>query len=402
MGPAILLLCAAVLILSGCNVKNSYSHCPGLVNLRFVYTHNPESTDQFAQHVEHTDIFIFDSEGELYKSMRVQTSAMSAGNPQGKSVELDLPKGTYSIIAWSNLNDIDYILYFQNSLPSMMVELAAQQALVEKRQATLFHGMLAELVVVENERVSGLVEMIRDVNDVKVVLFQDQDVTRAIPAIDFSPYTVEITGCNRHYDYDNKKSSASDLSTYKPWSGYNPWARENRFGVAADMRVMRLFTDDDLYVVVRENGNVVHTRHLTTYITQNYQLCQNNADLDRYYDFEVLIPFTADEIGDIVIGGDGGSLGGNGNGNGNGGGDLGGNGNGNGNGGGDLGGNGNGNGNGGGDLGGNGNGNGNGGGDLGGNGNNNGSGGGDIGGNGGSNGGGSAGGIGNGGNLNGK
>lgn len=388
LGPCMLLLCAAMLIFSGCNIKNGYSHCPGLVNLRFVYTHNPESTDQFAQQVEHTDIFIFDSEGELHKSMRVQTSAMSNGNPQGKSVELDLPKGTYSIIAWSNLNDIDYILYFQNSLPSMMVELAAQQALVETRQSTLFHGMLGELVVVENERVSGVVEMIRDVNDVKVVLFQDQDVTRAIPAIDFSPYTVEITGCNRNYDYDNKKSAASDLSTYKPWSGYNPWVRGNRFGVAADMRVMRLFTDDDLYVVVRENGNVVHTRHLTTYITQNYQLCQNNSDLDRYYDFEVLIPFTADEIGDIVIGGDGGSLGGNGNGNGNGGGDLGGNGNGNGNGGGDLG--------------GNGNGNGNGGGDLGGNGNNNGSGGGDIGGNGGSNGGGSAGGIGNGGNLNGK
>ncbi len=332
------IVAAIAALFSGC-VKEDYSACKDNVTLRFVYTLNLADADKFAEQVTHTDLFIYDQTGNLYRTQRLETPAMSDASPQGRQAILSLPTGTYDIVAWSNLNTTDYATLSQQTFQQIQVQLKCNGGTVVSQQAELFHGITR--LEVKGKRTSRLVEMIKNTNDIHVILYsEDPDLD------DYSDYTVEITGCNGIYNYNNAKPATSALLTYTPLSGYEPWAENENTGVEAHMRVMRLFNGDDMTITIRNDGQVKHTGSLTAAICQRYPSCSSNTELDRrdiYY-----LPFLIE--GDEIAIGDPGELQGeDGNGE-NGGGDINGEGSNGGNGGGDINGEGGNGGNGGGDI----------------------------------------------------
>ena len=339
-------VCIPIFTLSGCDIKDGLDngHCPAFLNLRFVYTLNTDYVDKFAQQVEHTDLFFYDQDENLVQTTRIATADMADALPEGKSIELSVAAGKYTVVAWSNLNDADYKLIAADTKGGMRVAVNTFGNQLDVKQASLFHGVITELDIKPNKNVSGLFEMVKDVNDIQVILHQvpppkvrsDAVPIHRLEPIDFSEYEVAITGSNMQYEFNNNRCSQSVFCTYKPWYGYTPWSEDPTLppGVTTHMRVMRLFTGDDLSFVVYKNGAVVHSEPLTEYILNSHADCNIDEDLDRRDSYVVKIPFTMLDNGEIFIGG-GDLNGGDGNGAG-GGGDLNGDGNGNANGGGDI------------------------------------------------------------------
>lgn len=282
IGTSVISACwALMLLLSGC-IKDDYANCPMAVNLRFVYTLNMDNAERFAEQVTHTDLFIYDESGILYGTQRVETSSMTPAAPEGMATSLRLLPGKYTIVAWSNLNATDYDVLTQSNLAHMQVQLK-QTATVTKQQSSLFHGMTS-IEVKERYSVNSVVEMTKDVNDIHIILYSDSGDS------DFSQYTVEITGSNGLYNYDNTQA-ASSLLHYMPLSGYQavncttPEGKDAK-GIQTDHRVMRLFNGDDMRIVIRWNDTIIYDESLTDAVLQvPHTLYSDNEYLDREDDY---------------------------------------------------------------------------------------------------------------------
>ncbi len=337
----------AAALLSGC-VKESFKDCVSTVTLQFSYTLNLDDTDKFDQQVSYVDLFIYNEQGTIFRRQRVQVANMTIGPGGIRQTTLQLPKGEYTVVAWGNLDDNDYDTWSYENLSQMRVDLALDiptSGIIHHSESELFHGIIP-LSVDRYQDVSGHFDMVKNSNDICVVLYLDNPTLSA----DFSIYDIEISGCNGSYNADNSKYASSQMIHYFPYTSgpladYTPGYHNT--GKHFEFRTLRLLCNDDLYLTITEAGTVKYREKLTDLIAQVYPSCTTDRQLDRRDDYT--LAFTVDS--NIILNG-GGDLDGEDGGSGSGGGDLDGDGQdgGNGSGGGDLDGQDGGNGSGGGDL----------------------------------------------------
>lgn len=271
---------ALMVLFTGC-LMNDNENCPVSVNLRFVYTLNPEYVDEFADEVLHTDLLVYDGEGKLFLAKRFQLSEMTSSLLGGRSVKLALPVGKYTVIAWGNFEPTDYTLLSTSTLAAMQISLMSDNAgNVTRLQSPLFHGMTTVEVADDYQETEKLVEMIKDVHDINVILYANAPVLH-----NWSGYTFEIKGSNGTYRNDNTKEVSSTL-TYTPIQPSTPWQEGDKVGIKASIRTMRLFQGDDLRILIKRDGVVRYEAPLTSLLLQ-HPTYTTNEDLDRYDEYEL-------------------------------------------------------------------------------------------------------------------
>lgn len=267
------MLIFAGVILVGCDLKDDYSNCRMGVHLSFVYTLNKDYVDKFAEQVSHTDLFVYDENGSLTQSIRVQTAEMKNGK-----TDIYLLPGKYKIVSWSNLEETDYTVLQVNTLTQMQVQLNTNtENQIKTQQSALFHGT-TDIEVKPKYTTEGNIAMTKDVNDIQIILYTDE-----INESNYSNYSIEITGTNGTYNFDNSKAE-SKLLKYMPPTGYQPWEENGQNGIKVDLRVMRMFTDDDLRVIIRLGGKAIYNELLTTEILKHPDY-NTDEDLDRYDEY---------------------------------------------------------------------------------------------------------------------
>jgi hypothetical protein len=177
-------------------------------------------------------------------------------------------------------------------MTDMQVKLEAQDHTVNFLQASLFHG-IAPVEVEDKRRASVMVEMIKNTNDIYVQLYDDS--VNTLPG-----YTVEITGSNGAYGYDNSKLHDTTL-LYTPLNGYRQITGS---GIQADFRVMRLFVNDSMILTIKQYGVSVYQYALTGAIMHQMLHIKNNRDFDRYDEYILGFKVDAGKVISIIGGGE--------------------------------------------------------------------------------------------------
>lgn len=279
-----LLIATLATTLAGC-VKEDSVDCPYGLTLDFSYTLNPTSTERFAQEVDKVELMIFNNNGSLYRIVNIATSEMTDALGSGKTYSLTLPKGNYTVVAWGNLDVANYLMSNSTSIGDLKLALNTDLGVVTTKQAALFHGILRNVEIAERRNTHHIVEMVKDVSDIRTILYKNSPDGSEV----FSDYTVEIRGENGLYSAFNTLIP-SELISYKPWSGYLPYLEVDKAGVYTDIRVMRLFINDQTRILVYYQGVEIYNEPLTALIMELYPT-QNITpkDFDRYDSY--VIPF---------------------------------------------------------------------------------------------------------------
>lgn len=188
--------------LSSCESIYDYlDPCPHGVSLRFVYNYNLEYANAFPSKVDCLTLLIYDSTGN-YVDMHMVTGKELADESYRMKLELD--SGTYNFIAYGGMACEKRSFVFgvpepesgANMKDVSVVMDADLTSPVDNRLHNLFYGKLTlETADMYNE---GVVEMIKNTNNIRIVLQQMDG--NPVNADDFN---FSITDDNSKFAWDN-------------------------------------------------------------------------------------------------------------------------------------------------------------------------------------------------------
>ena len=193
--------------------------CPQGVRLRFVYDYNMEYANAFPSQVDCLTLLVYDRDGHW---LRTET----AGRPETADEEwrmtIDLPAGDYRMLAYGGMDCSEASFRFatppaETSMEDLQVYLP--DALITSPEGTdlhnLFYGAL-DITVPEaapdTDYTEGLVRMMRDTNDILVLLANENG-----DPVDADDFVFTITDNNTDFNYLNDIISHRDV-TYSPWA----------------------------------------------------------------------------------------------------------------------------------------------------------------------------------------
>lgn len=276
-----------VLFAAGCDTRDDRSGCLSQQTLRFEYTHNKDRADLFSATAECLDLFIYDADGAFVRTVR---ASRAAGTLAGdNSVSLTLPHGEYTVVAWANLHNGDYGYICNKNINEHRVSLTAPGGEAPALPSNLMHGKVRIVSANRNDGAETIVPMIKDTNDVTVIL----RVTDSSGPVTEQDFTVSATGSNGTYKSDNSKAecplvtytaccTAPDASTFR-----------------ADFRTLRLLTGDDTMLHIEWPGNhaaaAIHIP-LVAEILKNPDYATDD-DLDRYDHYTLVYEIDRDNDG---------------------------------------------------------------------------------------------------------
>lgn len=235
-------LMIAVLTLTSCGgvIFDDEGDCDVTYRLRFRYDMNMKFADAFAHEVKSVSLYAFDTEGRLVWQT---TEAGERLASEGYSVELPLPAGKYSLMAWCGLDGGESF-----EVPGVGVGDSREDLHCRLRRIyhdedgavsvddlhPLFHGTLdVDLPVnLDGGEYTYTMPLTKDTNVFRVVL---QHLSgKDINADDF---TFKIEDDNGWLHHDNSLRPDEDI-TYHAWEKYSGSA-----GVGSDESDSRTITD---------------------------------------------------------------------------------------------------------------------------------------------------------------
>lgn len=291
--------------LSGCNGLGTYDdleECPRGVIMRFVFDYNLEYANSFPHHVDCLSVYLFNEAGELQEK-RIETTEVLAD--EDWRMTFDLPAGNYQVVAYGGLEcDMASFAHTKAAEDIKRIEdlevlmnpehVGDEDARPYEKLHDLFHGIHTFTVNEGTEYDKTTVHMIRDTNNIRIVL-QHLDNT----PVDDKDFRFEIVDDNIWFNYNNDVLPHHTV-TYTPWitgtasAGLNgiPSMSDapSRAGAVeahevqvayADLSVSRLMHQSDftwtnenglsqqgprLRIISKENGRIVVDLPLNNYL----------------------------------------------------------------------------------------------------------------------------------------
>lgn len=156
--------------------------------LRFTYTYNMKFADAFTHELinqaaeKTTDLYIFDREGKFIRSESYPAGTLKEGR-----VRLDLEPGDYKLMAWTGLNETDYIhdqLTAGELIDQWSMAVKAEQGTVSRELQGLFQGTL-DLTIPEGKATDHELPLVKNTNKLRFVLIDTNSGTE-LNADDFT------------------------------------------------------------------------------------------------------------------------------------------------------------------------------------------------------------------------
>lgn len=223
LSRALLQLLALLSVIGFCGCEpmmESEGDCEPAYFVKFRFKMNILDVDAFSSKVRSVSLFVFDRQGNC---VAVQREAGQTLADADYKMPLDLPAGTYDLIAWCGMQDNEDFALDNGVAPVRREDLVCRLLTVTPASSgdtgealtPIWHGRVDNVVLeagIEGEKVVATVDLIKDVNTVRIVLQHWQG--RALDPDDFG---FEITDDNGIMNWDNSLMPC-EMLTYRPFS----------------------------------------------------------------------------------------------------------------------------------------------------------------------------------------
>ena len=219
IGMMLLALVTTAFLGSCESMMENEGDCAAVYKVKFSYTMNIFEVDAFTSKVKSVSLFVFDKQGRL---VTVQTEAGAALADSRFAMVLELPAGTYDMIAWCGLADNSDFTLANAINPASKEDLVCSlqtatraAALSQTALAPVWHGQVDNVVLSaeqEGEEVVATIDLTKDTNTVRIILQHYQG--KELNPDDFE---FIITSDNGIMNYDNSLLPCDEI-TYREWT----------------------------------------------------------------------------------------------------------------------------------------------------------------------------------------
>lgn len=212
---------AAITLLAApsCNaIYDDLPECTSGAKLRFIYDYNMDYANAFMHYVECLTVYIYDADGKYVTTRTVNGAPLADENYR---MTVDLPAGHYRAVAYGGIGCNKASFSHPGGAPSQgspytSLSMLINPAHLEENPGEPMHDLFwgtVEFSISETlgQYTEATVEMIRDTNNVRIVL---QHVSGK--PVDPDAFKWEITDDNTLMAHDNKVVS-NGIVTYHPW-----------------------------------------------------------------------------------------------------------------------------------------------------------------------------------------
>lgn len=196
-------------------IREDLPPCPR--HLQFSYTYNMKYADAFAHEMAsqpkdcHAELYVYDEAGKFLSSV-----SFDPAQPEAARIPIDLPSGTYRLMAWCGLNDTDYTWSTpQTGDPLADWKIAVNKepdATVSRELAGLFQGQMSLTIPTDSED-DIVFPLVKNTNKIRLVLI---DTNSGTTPIDADAFAVEATTTNSDLDYRNQPLADTTI-LWKPY-----------------------------------------------------------------------------------------------------------------------------------------------------------------------------------------
>ncbi|MDR1918328.1 MAG: FimB/Mfa2 family fimbrial subunit [Tannerellaceae bacterium] len=202
-----------LLLMQGC-VMDDLSECG--VSIHYQYTKNTDCVDKFLTEVKKVSLFVFDAQGLFLNEYTAETEQLNGGN----LMYLNIPPGTYTLVAWGNLGDDYELPAFEKGktkLKDARLSLKRSDNKCSRPPGSLFFGALPQIKILPALQKKQIltIDMMKDTKQIRVI-------TKGLSAQEIAQqkYNCSIASANGDYRFDNTIASSERLY-YIPQSSVN-------------------------------------------------------------------------------------------------------------------------------------------------------------------------------------
>lgn len=279
------LLLPFTILLASCELVDE--HLPECVHeIRFVYDMTLSGGDAFPVQVRSIDLYVFTLDGTLVKKYSEEGDALSQKDYRMK---LDLPEGTYKVVAWCGMKDNGFCMETPDKLSSMTTRLMETGVTSAEDLGALWYGT-QDIHIDPMTQIVHTVHLTKDTNNIRVTLQRIDGTTVSDSDFDFS-----IEDTNRVLNSQNIPNSAV---TYKPFvQGQQTLGGADGAEAVtvayAEFSTSRLYVGNQprLTITYKPDGREVMNIPLLDYLTMRsakYMTWGSQEYLDRECDYSLV------------------------------------------------------------------------------------------------------------------
>jgi len=280
-----LLLGCFSLMLNGC-IKENLDDCKPYC-IHFVYDYNLEYNDLFSKEVTKMNLYVFDENGNFVKEFQEIIPSTSSGT---YSMEIPLPNGQYTFIAWAGVSPDAYAVAGGDALKNTKLDdfklQLAQLAAGETNQKLpdLYFGRLTSTVEINKE---GTISLVKNSKTVTVTMLPINDSGTPI-VLNKDNYKIWIETPDGIYDSNNNPSGG--IIKHGPYTGQN----NNDGGFTLEISTLRLMANAvNTLVIETSYGEPLLRLNLNNLIDELRMSGHGNLSLQEYLDrqskFDIVI-----------------------------------------------------------------------------------------------------------------
>jgi hypothetical protein len=285
-------LLSVCLSFQGC-IEDDLSVCGA--NLRFAYTQNVEGVDKFDASIKQVNLFVFDSSDRFIGEYKVENV---------NNIDLNLMPGTYSLIAWGNLDE-DYSLtpmvVGETTLNEAVLSLIRANDTISVSPTDLYYGGMVNVdILPKTQRDQSLtIDMMKNTKTFTVTSIGLPIDTRSSE----DEFVCQIISTNGDYNFRDNSIAGDDRLHYMQDSEITEDALlRSRF---VTLRELEDKSTDSRLVVTHWEAELNSTREVYNESLVDLILpavIANNRNLNVVDTFNIQLDFTGGRIAVTVNG----------------------------------------------------------------------------------------------------
>jgi len=263
------------LLLNGCIYEN-LDDCK-TYSVHFVYDYNLEYTDLFSAEASKMNLYVFDKNGNFVEEFQDARTTF----PDQYKMEVPLPRGEYTLIAWSGLYPEAYTVNGGNVLTEInltdftlrLTELTGGET--SQNLPNLFFGRLTTTVTTNKVDEISLIKNTKTITLTMLPLSGQGAGT----VLDKGNYKIWVESPDGVYDNNNNPSGGT--MKYRPYFGEN----NSNGGFSVKLNTLRLMANATNTLVIETSyGEPLLRLNLNTIIDEIRMNSHNNLPLQEFLD----------------------------------------------------------------------------------------------------------------------